>query len=377
MVTGLVLCGAIAVACAPESDVGAGDDGNLDSSKTRVVVTTTDFATGAISVVVPDERRVVRDVALASTDAIPFTHDGLVYVVNRFMYDYVDVYDPEDGWRLLAEHPVAAGATVSANPHGVAFVDDGRAFVSAYGGGDVQVHDFDAPSGESLLTRVDLSALADEDGVAEPSVIVGHGDEVWVMLSRIVRTRGWEPYGDEQLLRIDAASGRATLDDLDPDTPGVQGISIPGVGIRQARSDPADPDRILLLGSGIVEVDLAARTARWLVSEDEMAQAGIGGHLLPQSFDLADDGASIFLAAYRPDFSGVDIFRVPSGGGVPRPIVEGLNAVERSLEVVGDEVWFGDTTVGASGMRAFDYDGQPLLDAPLATGLDPYALTAL
>ena len=116
----------------------------------------------------------------------------------------------------------------------------------------------DAPSGESLLTRVDLSALADEDGVAEPSVIVGHGDEVWVMLSRIVRTRGWEPYGDEQLLRIDAASGRATLDDLDPDTPGVQGISIPGVGIRQARRDPADPDRILLLGSGIVAEGLAA-----------------------------------------------------------------------------------------------------------------------
>ena len=232
-------------------------------------------------------------------------------------------------------------------------------------------------SGTSLLHELDLSEFADDDGIAESSVIFSHGEEVWVALARVDRTDGWTPVESAELLLINASATPPELVDLDEQSEGVQGIRLPSIGIRQVRVDPRDPDRVYLLGNGIATVDLQARTAQWAVTDDQMAQAGLDNQLLPQSFDITDDAKTFILAAYRPDFSGVDIYEVPTSGGVPTSLVDGLNAVERTLEVIGDEIWFGDTTVGGSGLRGFELDGTALLDSPLSTGLDPYAVAEL
>jgi len=96
----------------------------------RLVLTTTDFVTGAVTVVDLADGSVEPDVAVGSTDAVPFAHDGRVVLVHRYLLDRLDVLDGES-WSLVAQHSVAA-ARGSTNPHGVAFDAAGTAWVTTF-----------------------------------------------------------------------------------------------------------------------------------------------------------------------------------------------------------------------------------------------------
>ena len=121
------------------------------------------------------------DVAFASPDAIPFSDGEYVYILNRFMHDYVSVYDPQDGFSLVAEHAIQSLSAASTNPHGLAFVGTGQALVSLYGASEIQVHDFLGAPGASLLGTVDTSMLADDDEVAEAEFAYVHQGRAWVL----------------------------------------------------------------------------------------------------------------------------------------------------------------------------------------------------
>src|SRR5262249_4324170 len=54
------------------------------AAPTRLLVTTTDFSTGAVSIVDLASATVTSDVASATTDSIPAWHDGLGVLVNRY-----------------------------------------------------------------------------------------------------------------------------------------------------------------------------------------------------------------------------------------------------------------------------------------------------
>jgi hypothetical protein len=58
----------------------------------------------------------------------------------------------------------------------------------------------------------------------------------------------------------------------------------------------------------------------------------------------------------------------------------GLRSTTGALEIVGDELWFADTTLGSSGLRVFDLSGASVVElefSPLAVGLPPLALAPL
>jgi hypothetical protein len=61
------------------------------------------------------------------------------------------------------------------------------------------------------------------------------------------------------------------------------------------------------------------------------------------------------------------------------PVIGGLLSNERAMEIVGDELWIGDLTPGAQGLRGFDLTQdppRPMLPCAIATGLPPYSLAA-
>ena len=64
-----------------------------------------------------------------------------------------------------------------------------------------------------------------------------------------------------------------------------------------------------------------------------------------------------------------------------QPIAGGLQSIERTLEVVGDTLWFGDRNHATPGMRAWDLSTDPptprFAGKPLSTGLAPYAAIAV
>ena len=103
----------------------------------RLVVTTTDFATGAVSVIDAATDAVSADVALGSTDALPFAHGGYVYLLHRYTLDALDTLDADGAWATLSQQAIEAPDVSSANAHRLAFSDDGRAYMTLFGAPEI------------------------------------------------------------------------------------------------------------------------------------------------------------------------------------------------------------------------------------------------
>ena len=399
-----VLSASLVAACAPPGADGDADGGDVTGAPpdallepptlddpcsgeaadpTRLVVTTNDGVTGAISLVDLRTGAVRPDLALASSDAIPFHHEGRVYVLQRYAFDALDVLAGDD-LRLLGQLSLAVPGVVSSNPHTLAFGPGDRAHVALFGAPAVQVLDLADPAAPRVVGSIDLRALADADGNPEASLAIRCGGVLFVSIERLDAATGLTPIEDrDHLAVVDLASGR--LHDLDPDTPGVQSLPLLGPWAKQWRLDPDDPTghSIFVLSSGLERVDLAGLTSAWAVTPARLAEA-VGGdnYLLPQAFDLEDDGASAIVASYRADYSEVVLLRASLDDDAPlQPIAGGLQSIERTLEVVGDTLWFGDRNHATPGMRAWDLSTDPptprFAGKPLSTGLAPYAAIAV
>lgn len=344
----------------------------------RLVLTTTDFATGALTVIDLGDETVEPDVAPGSSDAVPFPHGDRLLLLHRYQHDRIDVLSTED-WSLVAQHGLPSAAP-SANPHAVTIGPDGLAYVTLFAEPALRVLDLSRPPADAERGRIDLSGFADDDGNPEASLAVTCGDLVLVTAQRL--DPGFNPYGTDTLVVIDPAQQQAL--DLDPETAEPDGLPLLGEWVRQLRRDPTDAQgrTLLALSRGIERIELASGRRRWAVAPDAFAQAGIDGRLSPQAFDIDDQGTIAYLAAYDADFSQVRLYRVGLDGRaptIPEPFAEGFDSVERSLELVGTRLWYGSTRVDAPGLWLFDTSHQTptLVTGPIPTGLPPYSMVAI
>jgi hypothetical protein len=354
----------------------------------RLAVTTTDFATGALTIVDVDGVSAQTDVALGSTDAKPYAWGGYLYVLHRYQLDALDVLDPAD-WSLRSQQAIEVDGAATTNPHAIAFSDDGLAYIPLFASPQVRVYDLSDPTQPVADGAIDLSAVADADGSPEASQAIVCGDALLVSLERLDRDNGFVPRGArEEVAVIDRASGR--LYDLDAAAEGIQGIALQGTWARQWRVDPGDPSgrSLLILSEGIERLDLTTLTSTWVVSAEVLAGLGIASYLQPQAFALTPEGDALYLASYTEDFAEVVVYRVlldASGAaqGAPEPVLSGLQSSEQTLEIAGGTLWIGDRSPGGSGIRAYALNDAaddplvPLIDEPLSTGLPPYSMTLL
>jgi hypothetical protein len=232
--------------------------------------------------------------------------------------------------------------------------------------------DLDRPSGEAELGAVDVSPWADADGFLEADVSHVHGRELFVFAQRLAQQGQTWPQADDDIMLVVDTEAEEIVDEL------------PTLGRwpRQLRADPDQPGIAYVLSTGIMEIDLEDRTVAWAIDEVDLHAAGVvhpnpdNNHLLPQSFDVGPEGA-FYIAAYFGDYEEVKILR-GAAGEVPEVIIEdGLNAVGRTLEVFEDELWFGDATVGRSGLRGWDLsegEVRVLSEIAVSTGLAPYSM---
>ncbi len=339
-----------------------------------LLLTTTDFATGAVSVVDLATGAITPDVALASTDAIPYALGDRAVIVNRYQFDYLDVLAPDQGWASLAEIALDDPSVPSTNPHAVAAGPDGTWFVTFFGLPAIAVLDPSAPPAQAWIDRISLAPVADADGNPEASFAIACGDVLLVSLGRLDDGAGFAPRGEDRMVAVDMTA-RALL-------PGH--VPLLGSFLKQVRRDPTDPEgrHLLLLTTGIERLDPASGALSWAVPDTAFAAAGLDDRLLPQSFDVSADGTVAYLAAYTPDFSEVRLYRVGLDGAapaVPEPFAGDLASVERTLELVGDTLWVGSTRAGARGLWRFDVSTDPptVFDGPRTVGLPPYSLTTL
>src|SRR5262245_28281675 len=128
------------------------------AAETRAFVLTTDFQTGSLSVNALGTTTVTKDVAAVYSDAVERWYGGLLYVVNRFGQDNVQVIDPAQGYATVRQFSTGNGT----NPQDICFVSPTKAYVTRYEVSDLLIVN---PSTGASLGVIPLGAFADADGV--------------------------------------------------------------------------------------------------------------------------------------------------------------------------------------------------------------------
>jgi hypothetical protein len=179
-------------------------------------VVTTDFSTGGLSVIDLDTRQVTANVATVHSDATLRLHNGLVYVINRFGQDNIQIIDPSKHYATMRQFSTGNGS----NPQDIAFATALKAYVSRYGSADLLiVH----PTSGFPLGTVSLADFADSDGLPEMAHIALVGPYLFVACQRLT---SFAPSNPSVVAVIDARTDKVV--DVDPATPGVQGIVLTG-----------------------------------------------------------------------------------------------------------------------------------------------------
>ncbi len=193
----------LALACAPvipedsALDTGGGDS---DSAVATAVVTTTsaDYASALLATVQLSTMIIIDRITTAPTDSQVVSEDGLVYVLGRFGVDAVRVYEPGEWVEPIQEFSTGDAS----NPQDVKECG-GSVYVSLYGSTEVKRYD---PETWLLRGVVDLSSLADSDGIPEVANMIERDGVLYVALQQLDQDNGWVANGG-LVASIDCATG--------------------------------------------------------------------------------------------------------------------------------------------------------------------------
>jgi hypothetical protein len=326
----------------------------------QAFVITTDFSTGTLSVIDLETRQVTPHVASVYSDATLRVHDRLIYVVNRFGQDNIQVIDPDRGFLTLRQFSTGNGT----NPQDIAVVSPDKAYVSRYGSADLLIVN---PHTGVTLGTISLAAFADGDGLPEMARMAVVGSRLFIACQRLTH---FMPVDPSVVAVVDLSTDAVV--DVDPTTPGVQGIPLP---LKNPVTDLVfDPvaGRLLVgcagafgvLDGGIVAVDVTTLTAHTIVTETTLG--GDIGDLAwngpDHSYAIVSDAAFNASVVAWSATTGAKLGTVYAPGGFSLPDCE-VNA--------RGELYVCDNRFAAPGVRVFRTGVDTLLAGPLDTGLPP------
>jgi hypothetical protein len=319
---------------------------------------------------------VTRDVARVSTDAVERWYGGLLYVVNRFGFDNVQVIDPAHGYVTLRQFSVGSGS----NPQDIAFASPTKAYVSRLSSPDLLIVD---PSTGATLGTIPLAAWADGDGNPEAGAMTTAGDLLFVTLERLTN---FVPADTGLVVVIDMRAD--TVFDVDPSTPGKQMVRLAGMNPSTAFSwlpaAGAGAARHVLIGctgrygvldGGIDQVSVAAASAGvpgpvWN-SGLAMSESALGGDVVnvtayadSHSYAIASDLAAYpntSLIAWNPA-TGALLGTVYAPGG--------YSLSDAAIDGRG-ELYVCNSSFDSPGLLVFRAGVDTLVAGPIATGLPP------
>lgn len=304
-------------------------------------------------------------------DAVSREYQDLVYVVGRAGCDHIQVLDPQQGWSTLLQFSTGAGS----NPQDICFASPTRAFVTRYD--RAELWEIDPSTGEHT-DSVDLSPLADADGLPEMMGMAIAGDRLYVGVQRLDRDNYWTPVAPGYLAVIDLATN--SLVDLNPGQQGVQGFAL-------AATNPsmllvADPltGRILIgqtgnygaLDGGIEIFDPAAEQSLGFA----ITEAELGGDLNQwTSVDMQRGFAITLSSSWSTD---VIAFDLTTGTNLGTVISSNEYAYTHlATDPSYGELYVADASYVEPGVRVFDTATFQPLGGLIPVGLYPRALLPL
>lgn len=333
----------------------------------ELLALTTDFSTGSLtSLGLTPPWNADLDVASICPDAVARSYRGLLYVVNRFGCDNIQVIDPAQDYATIREFSVGSGS----NPQDIAFESPTRAFVSRYDRPTLLAVN---PSTGAILDSLSLAPYADADGLPEMHRLFLQGRYLYVEVQRLDRNNGFEPVAPSYLVVIDTQTW--TIVDTDDEAPGVNPIALTGLNPTGPMEIDLITGQLLVpvsgsffdLDGGIERVDLE----EWESTGFLVTEATLGGSLLQytqgstqRSFAIVSDASfATCLVAYHP-IQGTRLQTIYCTDGFDLADCE-----------VSEEGWLylADRSFIDPGVRVFNLNGQPQGDV-IPTGLPPFDL---
>jgi len=335
------------------------------AAQTRAYMTTTDFSSaGAVSRIQLDNRAVHADAAPVFKDAVLRWYDGLLYVVNRFGQDNIQVIDPAAGYATIRNFSVGNGS----NPQDICFVSPTKAYVSRLGSADLLVVNPSDPAGLPM-SSIPLAAFADGDGVPDLARMVRVDRRLFVVCQRLT---GFQPSNPSLVVAIDTQTDAVI--DANPVLPGTQAIALAGRNPLTTFAFDRAASRLLIgcagnfgqPDGGIEAIDPVGLTSLGFV----ITEAELGGDVLGLAWYspthsyaiVGDDEFNTDLVSWNPA-TGERIAPVYQPGGFSLSDVE-----------VNDrgEVYVANSGFVTPGVLVFAAGADNLLAGPLDVGLAPF-----
>ena len=181
------------------------------------IITSDYYTAGYYSTVeIAPPRAAMVSIEPVNPDAVAYYDwtEDIIFVVNRYLADNIQIVENDPAFTTIGQYSVGNGS----NPHDIRLVDNTKAYVSRYEWKTLLI--IDPYSGDSLGV-IDLSPMADADGIPEMDRMEIVDDRLFVTLNSIDRMT-WLPDGPGKIAVIDVAAD--TLVDCDPDSAGIQPI---------------------------------------------------------------------------------------------------------------------------------------------------------
>ncbi len=330
-------------------------------------ITTTDYTTGSSSVIwLDDIHSADKNVASISSDAVSRCYQDRIYVVNRYGGDNIQILNPSAGFATVRQFSVGNGS----DPHDIAFVSETKAYVTRYNTTDLWIVN---PSTGAHSGTIDLSSLADGDGIPEMDCMVLIGDRLFISIQRLDRDNWWLPAPPSHIAVVDVTAD--TLLDVEPATPGTQSIILAGTDpYADIQFNPWNGFlSVSCVGTwgvadgGIEIIDpVTCQSEGILLMESEA-----GGDI--SDFAIVTPGRGYAIIMNSSFHNELIVFNPQTGKKIQTLYTPG-DYVLSDLEISpGKELFLCDRTATMPGIRIFDtYTDTEITADPIDVGLPPF-----
>lgn len=308
---------------------------------------------------------VMQDVEPVGSDPKVRYFDDLLYVVNRFGGDNIQVIDPG-----THDTVIQFSTGVGSNPQDILLLGPERAYVTRYD--EAELWEVNPQTGE-VTDTIDLSLFADADGIPEMTYMARDENHGYVQLQRVNQDGFFEPVPPSYIAVIDLSTNEVV--DVDDVTPGTQAIALAGTnpGTPMQIDHAANELYVRCIGDfgtytdGIEIVDLdALASAGWMLEE-----ATLGRDVGP--FRVVSDTRGYVLTSDDFFFTTTLAEFDPSTG----EHLGDLHTVNAYSDALAEDdqtglLYFPDRNPTAPGILVLDPDtGVLLTTSPVFTGLPP------
>lgn len=297
----------------------------------------------------------------------------------RYFYDRLYVINPSrDDIQVIDPASFDTVRTLrmdrGSSPEDILVVSPDRAYVTLYDNARLAIID---PRNGAPRGSVDLSPFADADGLPEMSMMARDGERLFIQIQRLDRLSN-NPVRPSSLAVVDLDT--EMLVDVDPDTPGLQGIRLNGtipsfrmhVESRARRLFVSTPGPRLDTSGGIEEIDLdALRSLGFILSEEDVS-ADVGGFVMI----TADAG---YALSHTDIVASSHLFPFSRTQGQGSEILLTFGFIETlAYDRPTSQLFFPDPFSMRFGVHVIDtLTNRVVTGPPIATGLPPWDLAVV